>query len=337
MPPTPTKLNRASPGADGPPAPNRGTVRKAPILLLSAGLVVVSLTACSSPADSCEPEAMPGNASNVITADGDFGTAPTVDVPADVYTPTTQSTTLIEGDGDVVLPGELIVVDYTLLNGRTGEVVTQSAYDEAAPTTFSPDSLLPGMAKGIVCATGGSRVAVAISAEDAFGPSGGNPQFGIEEDDTILAVMDVHRSYLAKADGFPVPVTTAGLPSVVTAADGTPGLTIPKSDPPTDLRKATLLQGSGDTVEAGDLVTVHYTGALWNEQTIFDSSWDSGTPVQFSTDQVVPGFADAVVGAQVGSQVVVVVPPSEGYKDVATGSIPANSTLVFVVDILGIG
>ncbi|PSL39563.1 peptidylprolyl isomerase [Labedella gwakjiensis] len=312
-------------------------MRKAPILLLSAGLVALSLTACTSPADACTPEATPGDASNVITADGDFGTAPVVDAPSDVYTTKTQSTTLIEGDGDVVLPDELVVIDYTLVNGRTGEVVTQSAYDASAPTTFSPENLLPGMAKGLVCATAGSRVAVAISAEDAFGPSGGNPQYGIDEDDTILAVMDVHKSYLAKADGFPVPVTTPGLPSVVTAADGTPGLTIPKTDPPADLRKATLLQGSGQTVKEGDLVTVNYTGALWTERTIFDSSWERGTPAQFTTDQVVPGFADALVGAQVGSQVVVVIPPSQGYGDTASGSIPANSTLVFVIDILGVG
>ena len=311
-------------------------MRKAPILLLSAGLVVVSLTACTSPAESCVPEAASGNASDVITADGDFGTAPVIDAPADVYAASTQRTTLIEGDGDVVLPGELVVLDYTLVNGRTGDIVTQSAYDESAPTTFSPENLLPGMAAGIECATAGSRVAVAIPAEDAFGPNGGNPQYGIDEDDTILAVMDIRRSYLAKADGFPVPVTTPGLPSVVTAEDGTPGLTIPKSDPPTDLRKATLLQGDGDTVKKGDLVTVQYTGALWNEGTIFDSSWDRGTPAQFTTDQVVPGFAAALEGAQVGSQVVVVIPPAQGYGDQATGSIPAGSTLVFVIDILGI-
>lgn len=312
-------------------------MRKAPILLLSAGLVALSLTACSSPGDSCVPEAKPGNASNVITAEGDFGTAPTVDVPADVYTPKTQSTTLISGDGPTVLPDELVVVDYTLLNGRTGDVLLQSAYDAKATATVSLDKLLPGMAKGIVCSTAGSRVAVAISPEDAFGPAGGNPQAGIKKDDTILAVMDIRKSYLAKADGFPVPVTTAGLPSVVTAADGTPGLTIPKTDPPTALTKATLLQGDGETVKKGDLVTVNYTGALWKERTIFDSSWDRGTPAQFATDQVVPGFADALVGAQVGSQVVVVVPPSLGYGDADSGPIPAGSTLVFVVDILGVG
>lgn len=312
-------------------------MRKAPFLLLSAGLVAASLTACSSPADSCAPSAPSGDASGVISADGSFGTVPVVDAPAKLNTSTTESTTLIAGDGDVVLEDQLVVLDYTLVNGRTGELITRSGYDEESRTPFAPENLLPGMAKGLECATAGSRVAVAISPEDAFGPSDGNAQFGIEADDTIIAVMDVHKSYLAKADGFPVPVTTPGLPSVVTAEDGTPGLTIPRSEPPTELRKATLLQGDGETVEPGDLVTVHYTGALWADRTIFDSSWDRGTPAQFSTDQVVPGFAAAIEGAQVGSQVVVVIPPSEGYGDAETGPVPANSTLVFVVDILGVG
>jgi peptidylprolyl isomerase len=272
-----------------------------------------------------------------VTADGAFGEAPTVDVPTGLNTDTTESSTLIEGDGAVVLEDQLVVLDYVLLNGRTGETVTQSEYDEEAASTFAPANLLPGMAKALVCSTEGSRIAAAISPEDAFGEAGGNPQFGIEADDTIVAVMDIRRTYLAKANGFPVPVTTPGLPSVVTAEDGTPGLTIPTNDPPADLRKATLLQGSGETVEEGDLVTVQYTGALWDERTVFDSSWDRGTPAQFTTDQVVPGFAEAIVGAQVGSQVVVVIPPSEGYGDTETGPVPAGSTLIFVVDILGIG
>ena len=51
---------------------------------------------------------------------------------------------------------------------------------------------------------------------------------------------------------------------------------------------------------------------------------------------IVPGLATALKGATVGSQILAVIPPSDGYGSTATGQIPANSTLVFVVDILGI-
>jgi peptidylprolyl isomerase len=51
---------------------------------------------------------------------------------------------------------------------------------------------------------------------------------------------------------------------------------------------------------------------------------------------MIPGFAEALDGKTVGSQVLVVIPPDQGYGDQAQGPIPADSTLVFVVDILGI-
>ena len=123
--------------------------------------------------------------------------------------------------------------------------------------------------------------------------------------------------------------------AVVTAADGTPGLTIPKSDPPTDLKVAVLKQGDGEKVTETNSMVVHYTGVLWEEQTVFDSSWEKGVPTVFTADAIVPGLATALVGQQVGSQVLVVIPPELGYGEQGSGAIPANATLVFVVDILG--
>ncbi|MCD2169325.1 FKBP-type peptidyl-prolyl cis-trans isomerase [Microbacterium sp. JC 701] len=81
---------------------------------------------------------------------------------------------------------------------------------------------------------------------------------------------------------------------------------------------------------------MQYTGALYDGGTVFDSSWQRGEPAQFVTNQVVDGFRQALEGQTVGSQVVVVIPPASGYGDQAQGEIPANSTLVFVVDILGV-
>jgi FKBP-type peptidyl-prolyl cis-trans isomerase len=80
---------------------------------------------------------------------------------------------------------------------------------------------------------------------------------------------------------------------------------------------------------------IHYTGALWADQTIFDSSWEKGVPAVFAADGIVPGLSEALVGQQVGSQILVVIPPELGYGDQANAAVPANSTLVFVVDILG--
>jgi peptidylprolyl isomerase len=87
-----------------------------------------------------------------------------------------------------------------------------------------------------------------------------------------------------------------------------------------------------------DKVTLHYSGFLWSTGNPFDSSWDSGAPVQWELTETgfIKGFVEALNGAVVGSQVLAVIPPGDGYGDQASESIPANSTLVFVIDILGV-
>ena len=96
--------------------------------------------------------------------------------------------------------------------------------------------------------------------------------------------------------------------------------------------------GSGDTAVSGQFVSVHYTGWL-TDGTQFDSSWDKNTTLEadmYSGGQhgVIEGWQKGLIGQTVGSQVLLVVPPDQAYGDKKQGSIPANSTLVFVVDIL---
>ncbi len=88
-------------------------------------------------------------------------------------------------------------------------------------------------------------------------------------------------------------------------------------------------------MQSGQNVTFHYSGWLW-DGTPFDSSWEKGAAFTTSlgTGQVIQGWDQGLVGQPVGSQVLLVIPPALGYGDAEQGSIPANSTLVFVVDIL---
>jgi peptidylprolyl isomerase len=127
------------------------------------------------------------------------------------------------------------------------------------------------------------------------------------------------------------------MPAVVTTPEGIPGITIPSSEAPDELRIAQLIKGDGETVKTGENVTMHYSGFLWDGGTKFDSSWDKGSPAQFvvAQGQLIDGFLSAVIGQTVGSRVVVVIPPALGYGEQASSTIPANSTLVFVIDILG--
>ena len=107
------------------------------------------------------------------------------------------------------------------------------------------------------------------------------------------------------------------------------------SEPTSKVLVKTLKQGDGAVVCPGAKVKVNYVGALWNG-TVFDSSFKKGQPIEFSLAQVVKGWGYGLAHAHVGDRVELVIPASLGYGAQGNASIPANSTLVFVVDILGV-
>jgi peptidylprolyl isomerase len=98
-----------------------------------------------------------------------------------------------------------------------------------------------------------------------------------------------------------------------------------------------LIEGSGDEIEIGDVVNVHYSGWTW-DGTQFDSSWEDGIPAEFtvSDQSLIAGFVQALEGVKAGSQVVAVIPPELGYGEAGNRSIPGGATLIFVVDVLSI-
>lgn len=100
-----------------------------------------------------------------------------------------------------------------------------------------------------------------------------------------------------------------------------------------------LQLGNGDEATAGQNVSVHYTGWLTNG-TKFDSSVDRGRPFQFQlgAGQVIQGWDQGVAGMKVGGKRKLTIPPQLGYgARGAGGVIPPNATLVFEVELLGVG
>lgn len=104
-----------------------------------------------------------------------------------------------------------------------------------------------------------------------------------------------------------------------------------------DLKIDDIKVGSGDEVKSGDAVVINYLGTLTNG-TKFDSSYDRGEPfeTQIGTGQVIKGWDLGVVGMKVGGKRKLTIPPSLGYGDQAQGPIPANSTLIFEVELVEI-
>jgi FKBP-type peptidyl-prolyl cis-trans isomerase len=104
---------------------------------------------------------------------------------------------------------------------------------------------------------------------------------------------------------------------------------------PSGLLYEVITEGSGEKPGPTDQVETHYHGTLI-DGTVFDSSVERGTPATFGVNQVIKGWTEALQLMPVGSKWRLVVPPELAYGSQARATIPANSTLIFEVELLSI-
>jgi hypothetical protein len=316
-------------------------VRKLASVIVTAGLLV-TLSACSSApstefADGCGPS---GNA-RLVTADGAFGADPEAEFPTPIISRSADMAVLERGDGEQVRPDGAVDALLSIYNAETGDALISQTGELVGVTIRTlVDGTFPFTA-AMTCATEGSRIVATGDQNELFGPNG----LGLADDTALVVVADIEDAYIGRADGADQ-LIPSGLPAVVLAPNGRPGFTFPSDTPPTDLRIADLKSGSGQTVEEGDSVLVNYSGIVWGSDTLFDTTWDDRVPravtaLDFTASDdgsgVVPGFAEALIGARVGSQVIAVIPPEFGYPaGSAPPAIGEDATLVFVIDILAV-
>jgi peptidylprolyl isomerase len=118
-----------------------------------------------------------------------------------------------------------------------------------------------------------------------------------------------------------------------------PEITVPDSDPPTELVITDDVVGDGDEAAAGSTVSVHYVGVSWSTGEQFDASWDRMEPFRFGlgAGQVIQGWDEGVAGMKVGGRRTLHIPPHMGYgARGAGGVIKPNETLIFTVDLLAV-
>jgi len=314
-------------------------VRKIPASLAVLGLAAVGLVGCSLPgAEACpRPDASPAAVMDQITVSGPTDDAPDVELYTPFRVTSAAFDDLVVGEGTTITTDtQLVVLDVSITSGETGEGLVETSYNGDLSQTSTVArwvEVIPGFEEALQCATEGSRIVVAL-------PPGGieeetTSSLEMADDDSAVAVVDIRKVYLPKAEGANQFNVGSGLPTVVRASDGRPGIIVPDAAPPTDLVIQTLKKGTGPVVTGDAPVRVHYTGLTWADRTVFETTWDA-EPRSIELDTMLPGFSEALTGQTVGSQVLVVIPPDQGYGDEAQGPIAADSTLVFVVDILGI-
>lgn len=141
------------------------------------------------------------------------------------------------------------------------------------------------------------------------------------------------------------PATPESAPVATPAADATAPADAATSAPqaateqtlPSGTRYTDLIVGTGNEAQAGNVVSVHYTGTL-EDGTKFDSSRDRNQPFDFPLGggQVIKGWDEGVAGMKVGGRRSLVIPADQAYGNRQMGPIPPNSTLLFEVDLLAI-
>lgn len=311
-------------------------MRKRPLIVLSTvAAATLLLAGCAggatpessstpdpTPSSSCLLDAQPGETSDSIVIDGD-GLGATVTTPADASFAGVERTIISQGDGDEVFANDLVSVIFKIVDASTGDVLDSSERSEGGVLPVLLDQNKASLfIAALECEPVGTQVVLALPGS-VFGDGQSNKVVYAEAVEHLPEV----------ATGTPVD-PTPGMPTVKLDDKGAPTVTIPDEDEPTETKVAVLKQGDGATVAEGDNVVVQYLGVKWSDGSEFDSSWSrDATPTQFRTTEVVAGFKKALEGQKVGSQVVVMMPPSDGYGAVDGNELQKES-LVFVVDIL---
>ncbi|MFD9125738.1 FKBP-type peptidyl-prolyl cis-trans isomerase [Kitasatospora sp. NPDC059571] len=118
-----------------------------------------------------------------------------------------------------------------------------------------------------------------------------------------------------------------------------PEIDFPGGEPPVELQIRDIVVGDGAEAKAGAMVEVHYVGVTFASGEEFDASWNRGQTFRFPLGggRVIKGWDQGVQGMKVGGRRELIIPPNMAYGNQSPSPlIPPGSTLIFVVDLLGV-
>jgi FKBP-type peptidyl-prolyl cis-trans isomerase len=310
------------------------------VIPVLACLVIAGCGSSKPSASASSSSASNANANASVKVTGAFGKAPSVNIPKLDANNKLTTKTVIQGTGTTVTKADAMAAN-VVLYFWSGKSSSLKANTFTSNPTVIGGTMLPGLETALIGQKIGSRVLAVIPPAEGYGTSG-NSQLGITGSTTLVFVIDLLKSYSDTASAAGAQESSGGgtLPTVTAHAGSAPTVTIPANSPPSALVTKTLIKGSGPKLVKGQYVVAQYTGYIWRTKKVFDSSWSDGSPFGFvigaSPEQVIPGWDTGLEGQTVGSRVMLVIPPKDGYgtSGYSASGITGTDTLVFVVDII---
>jgi FKBP-type peptidyl-prolyl cis-trans isomerase len=298
-------------------------------------LLALAVAGCGGSSSAASPNGS-------VTVSGAFGKTPKVTIPAQKAGKNLVYRTEIQGSGPTLGKDDSFVGNYVVYKwSGTKHTLALSTYS-SSPQLLS-GSLLPGLATALKGKKMGSRVLAVLPPKYGYGPAG-NTEVGVSGTDTLVFVIDMIKEFADKASASGTQVSNGGgsLPTVSAKPGSAPTITVPaKKSPPSKLVVKTLIKGSGPKIAKGQEVITQYVAVNWRTKKVFDSSWSRDAPFGFEIDanpaQIIPGWDKGLLGVPVGSRVMLIIPPADGYgkSGDSQAGIKGTDTLVFVVDVIG--
>ncbi|MCF7918485.1 MAG: FKBP-type peptidyl-prolyl cis-trans isomerase [Candidatus Cloacimonetes bacterium] len=219
------------------------------------------------------------------------------------------------GDGDLPHNGDTVVLHYTG-TFENGEVF-DSSLERGEPFSFELGAgrVIKGWDEGVALLHKGDKATFVIPPEIGYGsmqrgsiPANSTLLFDVE----LLDIKPAPRIEAYDVTGLELYTTDSGLQYYIV-------------DP-----------GTGDSPDQGSNVTVHYSGYLQSDNTLFDSSIKRDQPFRFQlgAGRVIKGWDEGVSLMKIGAKYRFIISPELGYGARAMGPIPAGSTLIFDVELL---
>ncbi len=286
-------------------------------LAVALSIAALALAGCGG---GEEPEVPLGSIDDIVVG-ADANGSPTIEFPADREYTQVQTRFEWEGDGDVLEKGDPILLDIYAVSLLTGDVVRTTHDDSEGgvglpePALLTPDHIGQELYDALLGKRAGSRI-LHVSPKAN----------GWENIGAVAMVVDVVPT---RATGTPQPTRT-DLPIVDLGANGEPTVTLRDDPAPDAVVVQTLIQGEGEQIRKGSHVLLNYVAVDYETGEVWQSSWAPDTApweVQIGVGQTIPGLDNGLIDRTAGSQVLLVIPPTQAYGETA---------LVFVVDILAV-